>query len=55
MISTEMRGMRPAAVVIIHRGMGAMKEGVMGFSKGLPIRGVRGRVLWLALAVAATD
>jgi hypothetical protein len=29
--------------------MGAMKEGVMGFSKGLLIRGVRGRVLWLAL------
>src|SRR5579864_1344996 len=27
-----------------------MKEGVMGFSKGLPICGVRGRVLWLALA-----
>jgi ribosomal protein L12E/L44/L45/RPP1/RPP2 len=30
--------------------MGAMKEGVMGFSKGLLVRGVRGRVLWLALA-----
>jgi hypothetical protein len=27
-----------------------MKEGVMGFSKGLLIRCVRGRVLWLALA-----
>jgi hypothetical protein len=27
-----------------------MKEGVMGFSKGLLVRAVRGRVLWLALA-----
>jgi ribosomal protein L12E/L44/L45/RPP1/RPP2 len=27
-----------------------MKEGVMGFCKGLLVRGVRGRVLWLALA-----